>query len=140
MEQLRHYAVVVIQQLRDVTSLLKPPKGGGQARLAGRSNQGCGVGVGIGAGRSWQFWLESELDSVKLNRLRLRLACDGDSKGYVSKLPIFMSASTNDCHINCSDNFYILPLSPSAMMPSTILFNDNVSWILERQLKEMTTT
>ena len=36
--------------------------------------QGCGVVVntGVGVGRSRSFWLESELESVKFGRLRLR--------------------------------------------------------------------
>ena len=38
------------------------------------SAQGCGVGVetGVGVGRSRPFWPESELESAKFYRLRLR--------------------------------------------------------------------
>ena len=40
----------------------------------GNLNQGRGVGVEtvVGVGRSRPFWLESELESVKFGRLRLR--------------------------------------------------------------------
>ena len=57
--------------------------------------QGCGIG------QSRQILPESE--SVKICRLRLRLACVGGSMVYVFGISILQSASPNDYQTNGSD-------------------------------------
>ena len=83
----------------------------------------CGVGGTRESSRSWsrQFWPESEF--MKFCRLRLWLACAGDSIDYVSWMPIFMSACANDYQKTVSTTFvsYLRP-SPSAIRHSTIMW------------------